>query len=91
MHQIEPHWDAPGAVGHIAGSEGRRWWVIALVALWSARLAIYITVRNWGHAEDRRYQAIRARNEPGFSWKSVYLVFAFQAVLAWVISLPLQP
>ncbi len=85
-----PHWDAPDAAGHVAGSETRRWLVIGLVALWSARLAIYITVRNWGHEEDRRYQAIRARNEPGFTWKSLYLVFAFQAVLAWVISLPLH-
>ena len=84
-----PHWDSPVADGRVPGSETRRWLVIALVAVWSARLAIYITWRNWGHEEDRRYQAIRARNEPGFAFKSLYLVFVFQAVLAWVISLPL--
>ena len=46
-------------------------------------------VRNWNAPEDRRYQAIRARNEPGFAWKSLYLVFGLQAVLAWLVSAPL--
>jgi steroid 5-alpha reductase family enzyme len=64
--------------------------VLAFVTLWGLRLAIYITSRNWGHEEDRRYQVIRARNEPHFALKSLYLVFALQAVMAWVISLPLH-
>ncbi|HET6433878.1 MAG TPA: DUF1295 domain-containing protein [Dyella sp.] len=63
--------------------------VVALVAIWGLRLSLHITVRSWGHGEDRRYQAIRERNEPGFAFKSLYLVFALQAVLAWIISLPL--
>ncbi|HEU4459405.1 MAG TPA: DUF1295 domain-containing protein [Methylibium sp.] len=67
----------------------RAGWMLGLVALWSLRLALYITVRNWGHGEDRRYQAIRARNQPGFAFKSLYLVFALQAVLAWIVSAPL--
>jgi steroid 5-alpha reductase family enzyme len=63
--------------------------VLALVSLWGLQLAGYITWRNRGHGEDRRYQAIRARNEPNFALKSLYLVFLFQALLAWVISVPL--
>jgi steroid 5-alpha reductase family enzyme len=63
--------------------------VLWLLALWAGRLALYITARNLGKGEDHRYQAIRARNEPGFQWKSLYLVFWLQAGLAWVISLPL--
>jgi steroid 5-alpha reductase family enzyme len=63
--------------------------IVVLVAIWALRLAGYITVRNWGHGEDRRYQAIRARNEPNFTFKSLYLVFWFQALLAWIVSLPL--
>jgi steroid 5-alpha reductase family enzyme len=63
--------------------------VLGLVTIWALRLSIYITVRNWGHGEDRRYQAIRARNQPNFEIKSLYLIFAFQALLAWIISLPL--
>ncbi|MGA2024017.1 MAG: DUF1295 domain-containing protein [Steroidobacteraceae bacterium] len=63
--------------------------VLSLISLWALRLSGYITWRNWGHGEDRRYQAIRARNQPHFALKSVYLVFVLQAVLAWIISLPL--
>lgn len=63
--------------------------VLALVTVWGLRLSIYITWRNWGHGEDPRYQAIRARNQPHFAWKSLYLVFVLQALLAWIISLPL--
>jgi steroid 5-alpha reductase family enzyme len=62
---------------------------LALVTMWALRLSIYITWRNWGHGEDRRYQAIRRRNEPHFTVKSLYLVFGLQVVLAWAISLPL--
>ena len=60
--------------------------MLALVVAWGARLAAYITWRNWGHGEDRRYQEIRARNEPGFAFKSLYLIFALQMVLAWIVS-----
>ncbi len=63
--------------------------VLPLVLVWAVRLAGYITWRNWGEPEDRRYQAIRARNEPNFAFKSLYLVFILQAVIAWVVSLPL--
>ena len=63
--------------------------VLALAALWAVRLCAHITWRNWGEGEDHRYQAIRARNQPHFEWKSVYLVFFLQAVLAWIVSLSL--
>src|SRR5262245_13257012 len=53
-------------------------WVLALAVLWAARLSGYITWRNWGEPEDRRYQEIRARNQPNFPMKSLYLVFILQ-------------
>lgn len=82
---------AAGAYVHAAGLPGpRAVLVLVLVTVWALRLALYITWRNWGHGEDRRYQAIRARNEPNFAFKSLYLVFLLQAVLAWIISLPLH-
>jgi steroid 5-alpha reductase family enzyme len=59
------------------------------LAIWAARLSFYITLRGLGKGEDRRYQAIRERNEPRFALKSLYLVFWLQALLAWIISLPL--
>jgi steroid 5-alpha reductase family enzyme len=81
---------AAGVYAATASSPGpRTTLIVVLVAIWALRLAGYITIRNWGHGEDRRYQAIRARNEPNFTFKSVYLVFWFQALLAWIVSLPL--
>lgn len=65
--------------------------VISLVTIWSLRLSIYITARNWGQVEDYRYQTIRANNEPGFAFKSLYIVFGLQGLLAWLIALPLLP
>ncbi|MCU0759970.1 MAG: DUF1295 domain-containing protein [Steroidobacteraceae bacterium] len=88
---VAPAFDAPRADVHVpaAAPLERRALVIALVAIWALRLATYIGVRNWGHPEDYRYQEIRRRNDPGFTFKSLYLVFFLQAGLAWVISLPL--
>lgn len=63
--------------------------IITLVSLWALRLSVHITVRNWGEGEDYRYQRIRANNEPGFTWKSLYIVFGLQGLLAWIISMPL--
>jgi steroid 5-alpha reductase family enzyme len=62
--------------------------VLALVLAWGLRLSAYITWRNWGHGEDRRYQEIRARNQPNFALKSLVLIFALQMVLAWIVSAP---
>lgn len=65
--------------------------LIALILAWGLRLSIYITVRNHGNGEDRRYQAIRARNQPNFEFKSLYLIFLLQTVLATVVVLPVVP
>jgi steroid 5-alpha reductase family enzyme len=67
----------------------RAWLVVALVAAWSLRLSVHLARRNWNAPEDHRYRAIRQRNDPGFVWKSLYLVFGLQAALAWLISAPL--
>lgn len=66
--------------------------VVALACLWALRLSAHVLYRNHGHhprGEDRRYAEIRQRNEPGFRMKSLYLVFGLQAILAWLVGLPL--
>lgn len=63
--------------------------VVLLVFIWGLRLSLYITLRHWGEAEDHRYQQIRHNNQPNFSLKSLYLIFILQALLAWIISLPI--
>jgi steroid 5-alpha reductase family enzyme len=71
---------------------GPRWpWVLILVGGWSLRLFIYLTWRNWGQPEDRRYQDIRQSNEPNFAIKSLVIIFFLQAGLAWIISMPSLP
>ena len=62
--------------------------VLVLVSTWALRLSAHITLRNHGRPEDRRYQAIRANNQPHFWLKGLYIVFGLQAFLAWLIALP---
>ena len=83
---------AAGVFAASVGSlSGRGLLVSGLVLVWALRLSIHITIRNWGEGEDYRYQQIRANNEPGFAFKSAYIVFGLQGVLAWFIALPLLP
>jgi len=60
-----------------------------IVGIWAVRLSVYLGVRCAGHEEDRRYRAMRARGGPGFAVASLWRVFGLQAVLAWLISIPL--
>ncbi len=59
--------------------------ILFLVLLWGLRLSIYLAIRNWGKSEDARYLKIRQNNEPNFSYKSVYIIFGFQSILAWIV------
>ena len=63
--------------------------VLLLAGAWALRLSGYILCRHQGRGEDARYAAIRQRHEPGFWWKSLYLVFALQWMLACIVALPL--
>lgn len=82
-----------GGAGLIYAVTGTRAGAVRLAALcllvvWAARLCIHISVRNHGQPEDRRYQKIRANNQPNFELKSLYIVFGLQAALAWTVALP---
>lgn len=63
--------------------------VLFLLSIWALRLCLYLTWRNWGPHEDHRYAAIRKNNQPHFWFSSLYIVFGLQALLAWIISMPL--
>ncbi len=58
-----------------------------LVGAWAVRLGVVLGRRRIaeGH-EDPRYAALRAAWDPGFWWKSLFLVFLLQAVLQSVIA-----
>ena len=63
--------------------------LMAALLLWSSRLCIFLTIRNWGQPEDVRYRNIRANNQPNFHLKSIYIIFLLQAFMAAIIALPL--
>lgn len=76
-------------VNNLSVISDRAMLVLVLVTIWGLRLSAYITLRHWGHEEDHRYQTIRENNQPGFTFKSLYMIFVFQAVVAWVVAMPL--
>lgn len=80
----------PGLVVALRQPGPRAPWLVALVAAWALRLGVHIAWRHRGQPEDRRYQEIRRRNQPHFEWKSLYLVFGLQALLAWIVAAPVM-
>lgn len=60
----------------------------AMLNFWGLRLSWHITRRNWGRGEDRRYADMRKRI-PGYSWKSLGMIFGFQSAMVFVVALPL--
>jgi steroid 5-alpha reductase family enzyme len=75
------------AGGH--GALGRRIALAGMAAAWGVRLAVHIGRRNHGQPEDFRYAAIRERDFDHFWIVSLYRVYLVQAVLMFVIALPL--
>lgn len=64
--------------------------LLICTTLWGCRLSGYLTWRNWGEPEDKRYRAMRAVRPQSFWWVSAGMVFGLQAVIMWIISLPVQ-
>lgn len=92
---VDPAW-GPGfllitAIAFAQGAGGGRpLLILGMVALWALRLGGYLWWRGRGHGEDFRYAAMRAKHGARFWWVSGLTVFGFQALLCWIISLPLQ-
>lgn len=71
------------------GFIGREVLLLVLVAVWSTRLATHIAGRNAGTPEDHRYTVMRRKVGAAWRWQSLPRVFVLQALLAWVIGMPL--
>ncbi|KOV79949.1 DUF1295 domain-containing protein [Nocardia sp. NRRL S-836] len=71
------------------GEPARNLLVTALTVIWGVRLGLHILLRNRGKDEDPRYRDIlkRAKGNPRLHMYRVYLL---QAVLMWIVSLPVQ-
>jgi steroid 5-alpha reductase family enzyme len=80
------HWTRAAATGYAP----RGWLVAVLVTAWGTRLALYLLWRNWGAGEDYRYAAMRRRWGDRFPAASLVVVFGLQAILMWIVSLPVQ-
>jgi steroid 5-alpha reductase family enzyme len=73
------------AVG--SGDPGRRALLLAMVGIWSLRLAIHIGRRSIGKGEDPRYAEMLGDRGPV---QTIAVVYGLQGVLAYVISMPIQ-
>lgn len=67
----------------------RSFLMCGLVTAWGLRLSLYLLWRNAGHGEDRRYAAMRDYHGPRFWWVSLLTVFLLQAMILWVVAMPI--
>jgi steroid 5-alpha reductase family enzyme len=72
------------------GDPWRKALLAVLATIWAVRLCWHITARSIGEPEDRRYAAMRANHPRDFWIRSLFTVFLLQALIMWVVSLPLQ-
>ena len=72
------------------GDTARQNLLTVLVTLWGLRLALHLARRNIGHGEDFRYVLMRRKYGDRFPLVSLVTVFAFQGLMMWVVSLPVQ-
>lgn len=95
---IVDYWWGPGfavmavmtawLAGHFAPTELI---FIACVALWAARLGIYMAVRHRKmDGEDARYAAMRVDAGPNWWWQNLAIVFWLQAVIQWIVATPIH-
>ena len=75
---------------HAGGDPVRRATVLALTAVWGLRLGAYIGRRNAGHGQDARYTQLLSRRTGGIVGYVVRTVYGPQAVVLYIVSLPVQ-
>ncbi|MDB2575832.1 DUF1295 domain-containing protein [bacterium] len=93
---IDPFWGvaivlvaAIHALAAGAPMRGGRLLVALVASAWALRLAMHLRARHRIEGPDRRYQAMREARGAAWWWQSFFVVFLLQAVLAWIVALPL--
>lgn len=93
---VDPCWGAGFvivawlAVSWNSSTDVRPMLLTILTTIWGLRLSLFLLWRNWGHDEDRRYQAMRNRHGRRFWWISLFTVFLLQGIILWFVSFPIQ-
>ncbi|MCH2182705.1 MAG: DUF1295 domain-containing protein [Mariniblastus sp.] len=93
---VDPFWGAGFAVLAVVSAllvdvpDARVWLLMGMVVIWGCRLSFYLTLRNRGKGEDRRYVAMREKQGDRFWWYSLFSVFFLQGAIMWFVSLPIQ-
>lgn len=64
--------------------------LLILITIWALRLAWHISLRSRDKPEDPRYREMRSKHPQTFWIRSLGTVFLLQALLMWIISLPVQ-
>ena len=72
-----------------AGYLPRKLMLNLLVTVWGLRLSLHILIRNWGKAEDFRYQVWRREAGAQWWWRSFFKVFLLQGLILWIVAVPL--
>jgi steroid 5-alpha reductase family enzyme len=72
------------------GDLWRQLLITVLTAVWGLRLAWHIGRRNHGKPEDQRYIDIAAKARGSVGWHMFTRIYLVQAVILWVVSLPVQ-
>lgn len=73
------------------GDTVHHWVIVGLTSLWGLRLGGYLFYRNVlvHDGEDRRYAAMRKKRPETFFWWSLVWVFSLQALILYIVALPL--
>jgi len=93
---VDIAWGANGALISLLtftladGALPRRLLLTGMATLWGVRLSLHIALRRQGKAEDFRYAAMREEHGDAFPRRSLVTVFLFQALLIWIIAIPVQ-
>lgn len=74
----------------VSGGAWRAWLVLTLVAIWGARLASHLHLRNARRGEDPRYTELAAKAGGNPYRHLLLVVFPAQGAAMWVVSTPVQ-
>lgn len=59
-----------------------------IVTIWGVRLMTYVTIRNWGKGEDKRYQNMRERWGDKVLINSFFRIYLFQGLIIFLVVSP---